>query len=99
SSGFNLIGKADDSTGFTGSTDLTGTIASPLDPKLETDSMGKPLLQYNGARTLTIALLCGSPAIDKGTSDGLTGLLTTDQRGTGFARTVDDPIIPNATRG
>jgi hypothetical protein len=99
SSGFNLIGKADDSTGFTGSTDLTGTIASPLDPKLETDSMGKPLLKYNGGRTLTIALLCGSPAIDKGTSDGLTGPLTTDQRGTGFARTVDDPLIPNAIRG
>ena len=99
SSGFNLIGKADDSTGFTGSTDLTGTIASPLDPKLETDSMGKPLLKNNGGPTLTVALLCGSPAIDKGASVGLTGPLTTDQRGTGFPRTVDDPLIPNAIRG
>ncbi len=46
-----------------------------------------------------MALLCGSPAIDKGTSNSLTGTLTTDQRGTGFARTVDDSGIPNPSGG
>src|SRR5213078_953280 len=67
SAGFNLIGKRDGSTGFTAATDQTGTVASPLDPKL--DSNG---LQNNGGATQTIALLFGSPAIDKATSLGLT---------------------------
>ena len=44
-------------------------------------------------------MLFGSPAIDKGTSNGLTGHLTTDQRGAGFPRTFDDPATPNATGG
>ena len=94
SGGFNLIGKIDGSTGFTAATDQTGTIASPLDPKLDPNG-----LQNNGGPTQTVALLDGSPAIDKGTSVGLTGSLTTDQRGTGFPRTVDDPAIPPATAG
>jgi CSLREA domain-containing protein len=94
SPGYNLIGKKDGSTGFTAATDLTGTIAAPLDPKL--DSNG---LNDNGGPTKTIALLFGSPAIDKGTSNGLTGHLTTDQRGAGFARTFDDPNVPNASGG
>ena len=94
SSGFNLIGKTDGSTGFTAATDQTGTIASPLDPKLDPGG-----LKYNGGPTQTIALLFGSPAIDKGTSVGLTGTLTTDQRGTGFPRTFDDPGVPNASGG
>src|SRR6185312_14197346 len=84
SSGFNLIGRTDGSTGFTQPTDQTGTIASPLDPKL--DPAG---LQNNGGPTQTIALLLGSPAIDKGTSNGLTGALITDQRGNGFPRKLD----------
>jgi hypothetical protein len=46
-----------------------------------------------------LALVCGSPAIDRGTSNGLTGSLTTDQRGTGFARTLDDTGIANASGG
>jgi hypothetical protein len=37
--------------------------------------------------------------MDKGTSAGLTGTLTTDQRGTGFERTVNDSGIPNASGG
>ena len=95
SAGFNLIGKADSSTvGFTQPTDLTGTIASPLDPGLDING-----LQDNGGPTKTIALLCGSPAIDKGTSDGLTGNLFTDQRGAGFPRIIDDPLIPNPSDG
>jgi len=94
SSGFNLIGKIDGSMGFTAPTDLTGTVASPLDPKLDPNG-----LQNNGGPTQTIALLSGSPAIDKGTSYGLTGHLTTDQRGTGFPRTFDYPYIKNAKGG
>src|SRR5438105_12480037 len=92
SQGFNLIGKKDGSTGFTAATDKKGTIASPLNPKL--DSRG---LHDNGGPTQTITLLAGSPAIDKGTSNGLTGPLTKDQRG--FARTVDNTSITNATGG
>jgi hypothetical protein len=41
----------------------------------------------------------GSPAIDKATSNGLTGNLTTDQRGGGFPRTFNDPAIQNANGG
>ena len=92
--GFNLIGKSDGSTGFTSLSDQRGTIAAPLDPKL--DPAG---LQNHGGPTQTIALLFGSPAIDKGTSNGLTGQLTTDQRGTGFPRTFDDPASGNAIGG
>src|SRR5438067_2144796 len=98
SQGFNLIGKRDGSTGFTQSTDQTGTVASPLDPKL--DPAG---FRDNGGPTGTVALLPGSPAIDKGTSHcstcGLTGVLTTDQRDVGFPRTFDDPATLNASGG
>jgi len=73
SAGFNLVGKADGSPGFTQPTDLTGTIAAPLDPMLDPGLPGD-----NGGPTQTIALLCGSPAVDKGTSTGLTGNLTTE---------------------
>ena len=97
SHGFNLIGKRDGSAGFTQPTDQTGTLASPLDPKLDLDP------RDNGGPTSTIALLPGSPAIDKGTSHcltcGSTGVLGTDQRDTGFPRTFDDPATPNATGG
>ena len=91
SQGFNLIGKTDGSTGFTAATDLTGTSAAPLNPKLG-------LLKYNGGPTDTMALLSGSPAIDKGTSAGLTGTLTTDQRGVGYKRTINKSVA-NATGG
>ena len=94
SSGFNLIGKTDGSTGFTQVTDQVGTIASPLDPKL--DPQG---LQNNGGPTQTIALQPGSPALDKGTSNGLTGSLTTDQRGTGFPRAANYSNVANAAGG
>jgi len=92
SQGFNLIGKKDGSTGFTAATDKKGTIASPLNPKL--DQKG---LRDNGGPTQTIALLTGSPAIDKGTSISLTGALTTDQRG--FSRTIDNGSVTNANGG
>jgi hypothetical protein len=40
-------------------------------------------------------LLCGSPAIDQGTSNGL----STDQRGSGFPRTFNDSAATNADDG
>ena len=92
SQGFNLIGKNDGSTGLNATTDLTGTVSSPLDPKLAAS------LQNNGGLTLTIALLSGSPAIDKGTSNGLAGTLTTDQRGVGYKRTINKSVA-NAIGG
>lgn len=94
SGGFNLVGKIGNATGFNAATDQKGTLAAPLDPKL--DPAG---LKDNGGLTQTIALLMGSPALDKGSSNGLTGNLTTDQRGPGFPRTVNDPAISNAMGG
>src|SRR5204862_4817240 len=94
SKGFNLIGKKEGITGFTTATDLKGTIKSPLDPKCDTRG-----LRFNGGPTQTIALLPGSPALDKGTSVSLAGTLTTDQRGTGFPRKFDNLSIANATGG
>ncbi|PYI92244.1 MAG: hypothetical protein DME97_10950 [Verrucomicrobia bacterium] len=93
SAGFNLVGK-DDGGRFTAATDRHGTVASPLDPKLDPNG-----LQNNGGPTQTVGLLVGSPAIDKGTSIGLTGQLTTDQRGSGFPRMVDNSAIQNASGG
>ncbi|PYX90579.1 MAG: hypothetical protein DMG67_12580, partial [Acidobacteria bacterium] len=92
SAGFNLIGKKDGGTGFAAATDKKGTIVSPLNPMLSLKG-----LRDNGGPTQTVALVAGSPAIDKGTSAGLTGTLTTDQRG--FARKVDNSGIANATGG
>ncbi len=57
---------------------------------------GDPMLgplQNNGGSTQTHALLPGSPAIDKGSSFGL----TSDQRG--FTRPIDNASISNATGG
>ena len=56
SGGNNLIGKTDGSSGFTGTGDQTGTVSSPLDPRLGT-------LGSNGGPTQTVRLLAGSLAI------------------------------------
>jgi Right handed beta helix region len=96
SQGFNLIGN---DTGATITpaqfSDQIGTAGAPIDPLLGP-------LQDNGGPTPTLALLSGSRAIDKGDSsiDPITGnSITTDQRGVGYSRTVDDPSIPNAAGG
>ena len=73
--GHNLVAKADGSLGWN-SSDLTGSIATPLDPLLGP-------LQRNGGPTLTTAPLPGSAAINAG-DDAVLGAplnLTTDQRG------------------
>jgi len=100
SSGFNLIGKNDGAAASfpagnpNANNDIVGTSASAMDPKLDPNE-----LQDNGGPTRTIALLPGSPAIDKGTSNGLTGQLTTDQRGTFFLRTADYSNVTNPAGG
>jgi len=85
SQGWNLIGITNGSSGWTAS-DLKGSAAAPLDPKLGP-------VQDNGGLTPTIALLSGSPAIDQGKSSGL----TTDQRGR--PRSFDWPSVVNAAGG
>jgi hypothetical protein len=79
----NLIGIQDiaNNATFTGTGNLTGTLATPLDAKLAP-------LALNGAAAgapLTHALLAGSPAINAG--NNVAGL-SFDERGTGFARVV-----------
>jgi len=85
SEGFNLIGVADDSTGFLNS-DLVGRVVHPIDPLLGP-------LRLNGGFTPTHALLPGSPAIDQGNSFRI----HTDQRGQ--HRPYDYDSIPNALGG
>ncbi|HEX4796295.1 MAG TPA: SdrD B-like domain-containing protein [Humisphaera sp.] len=71
--GFNLIGKTDGSTGWTG-TDLTGTIAHPR-------AAGLGALANNGGPTLTLLPLTGSAVIDHGSNALIRPGSTTDQRG------------------
>jgi hypothetical protein len=71
SSGVNLVGIGDQSSGFSANNyDQIGTAVSPLNPRLGP-------LQNIGGSTDTMALLHGSPALDRGYSFAL----TTDQRG------------------
>jgi hypothetical protein len=72
SGGFNLIGETNGSKGWL-STDLTGTLAKPLDPKLGA-------LGFNGGPTQTIVPQAGSPALKHGSVALASGILT-DQRG------------------
>jgi hypothetical protein len=74
SSDHDLIGDGTDSNLSNGSNgDRVGTTASPINPNLGP-------LQNNGGPTETMALLSGSPAIDKGDNNAH-GLPGTDQRG------------------
>ena len=88
SEGFNLIGTAYASAGFTNSihADQIGSDANPIDPLLGP-------LQLNGGFTPTQALLPGSPAINKGNSFGI----HQDQRGR--QRPCDYPGVPYAPGG
>ena len=82
SNGFNLIGDGNATSAFNQSGDQVIGDASP----------GLDTLKDNGGPTQTIALLAGSPAIDKGNST-----LSTDQRGE--PRPFNDPGIPPASGG
>jgi hypothetical protein len=92
--GYNLSSDAAGGNGATGPGGfLNGTgDQRNTDPLLEKDpnDLTKALLKDNGGATFTIALLPGSPAIDAGDPNfapaDFTPALTTDQRGTGFAR-------------
>jgi CSLREA domain-containing protein len=86
SSGYNLIGTADHSIGFTAMGDQTGTDAAMINARLGFQG-------NHGGPTETIPLLYQSPALDAGKNFNLSG----DQRGR--ARTVDVPIYPNASGG
>jgi hypothetical protein len=86
SSGYNLIGKTNDSTGWGNLGDQLGSAGSPLNPLLSP-------LQDNSGPTLTMAPLPGSLAIDQGNSFGA----VTDQRGR--ARPNENPSVPNAPGG
>jgi hypothetical protein len=84
SQGFNLIGMANDSSGWAPS-DQLGWVATPLNPRLGS-------LQDNGGPTLTMRPMEGSAAIDRGTSYGL----ATDQRGVARPLDLPPPAYPNA---
>jgi CSLREA domain-containing protein len=93
SAGFNFIGDKGASTGFAQPTDQAGTSAARLDPDLIVNT------QPSGLTDGILVPRCGSPVVDKGTGAALTGALTTDARGAGFPRTVDDPLVPNVSSG
>jgi uncharacterized repeat protein (TIGR01451 family) len=87
SSDHDLIGDGTGSSGFSAARgDQVGTTAAPINPLLTP-------LQNNGGPTWTMALLPGSPAIDKG--DNHAARAATDQRG--FARIVNRTIDIGAT--
>jgi fibronectin-binding autotransporter adhesin len=86
SSGYNLIGIGDQSSGFSSANqDQVGTTAAAIDPKLGP-------LQNNGGPTDTMAPLSNSPTTDQGKSFGL----ATDQRG---RMRPFDSSVPNAAGG
>ncbi|MBG1244462.1 DUF4347 domain-containing protein [Nostoc sp. NZL] len=82
--GNNLIGDNTGSTGFTVST-LVGTSTNPINPKLSP-------LQNNGGATFTHALRGDSPAINTGNNLLAQENITTDQRGAGFDRIIDNTV-------
>lgn len=91
----NFIGVGDGATGLVGANDnQIGTSAAPLDAKLGP-------LQDNGGRTLTMLPLSTSPLIDAGSNDAAISAfgsaLRSDQRGPGFARTIEFNVGGGAT--
>lgn len=91
---FNFLGTVT-SLGYNLSSDDGGGFLTAATDRINADPMLGPL-QDNGGPTFTHAPAYGSPAIDQGKNFG--GLLT-DQRGAGFARTVDNPVVANANGG
>lgn len=91
SHGYNLSSDA----GVTNSGSGTGSLNGTGDQTNTNPMLDPNGLQDNGGPTLTIALLPGSPAIDKGKN--FSGSMF-DQRGPGFVRTFDK-LIANAAGG
>src|SRR5882724_2920574 len=83
------------SLGYNLSSDDGGGFLTATGDQINTDPLLGPL-QDNGGTTFTHAPLAGSPTIDKGKNFST---LATDQRGAGFARTIDNPGQVNATEG
>ena len=81
SSSHNLIGVDTNLTGISHGSNgnQVGTAAVPINPMLGA-------LQDNGGPTATMALLPGSPAFNAGDSSLIPVSVTTDQRGSGYAR-------------
>ena len=89
---YNLIGAIDvNSTGITGAQDQTGTVASPIDAKLDPAGAAN-----NGGSVTTLRLRKGSPAVDKG-KDLVGGGI--DEIGNTRPIDLSDAIYPNATGG
>ena len=86
SAGYNLVGNGSGVEGFVAIGDQQGTASAPVDPKLGP-------LRDNGGSTLTVALLPGSPALDRGSAPPS----ATDQRG--FKRRVDFANVDNGPGG
>ncbi|HWP42292.1 MAG TPA: PxKF domain-containing protein, partial [Blastocatellia bacterium] len=86
SQGYNVVGSTDGATIAAATGDQFGVSAAQL-------NLGP--LQDNGGPTPTMALGCGSVAIDQGISNDL----ITDQRSMGFVRTFNDPTVPDAIGG
>ncbi len=91
----NFLGVGDGAAGFAAPNgNQLGTAAAPLDAKLGP-------LQDNGGRTFTMLPLASSPLIDAGlnaSAISATGAtLLSDQRGPGFARTVEFNVGGGAT--
>ncbi len=78
-----LIGDDKDATGFSAvqNGDIVGTPNAPVNPLLGP-------LGNNGGPTQTMALLPGSPAIDRGDNSTESATGPNDQRGSGFSRVV-----------
>jgi hypothetical protein len=81
------------SLGYNLSSESGGGVLTNATDQINTAPLLGPL-QDNGGPTFTHALLCGSPAIDKGKN---LGGLATDQRG--LPRTFDNPLLANAAGG
>jgi hypothetical protein len=79
------------SQGFNLESASTCAFAQPTDQANTDPALGA--LADNGGPTRTMAIVPGSPAVDTGSSAGL----TTDQRG--LARPVDNPFVANAPGG
>jgi hypothetical protein len=78
-----VLSNADDFKLF-GSANLITSTPNTLPPGTLTACPRLGHLSENGGRTQTLPLLLGSPALDVGAANGQ----STDQRGTGFPRTV-----------